>query len=261
MTFKNITIFSIVIFLMFFNCIKSENIEQIIDKLSCQDREDLEKLFCYFIHQDHFAYTLFGDKPVSISGNFNMTPWENILEIHDSGEVMLKQWHVWEKYFNQFTFKNFILYKEVNELTFKIILINKKFFLKTIEENTDIFENIIGKKIQPEIFLKDIEQHKVSFHESICNSEFLLGLLLGYGKHNALLFCQRGKIATYSCLKPFGDYNYSLIRMDPVHFMADYNHSNTKILQKKYEKQRENISIIFHDGHFLEKTLHQLTSN
>jgi hypothetical protein len=62
-------------------------------------------------------------------------------------------------------------------------------------------------------------------------------------------------------LCPFGDYKYSPLMIQSVHFVADHTHPETIALQQKYREQRGKISAIYAKGNFLEITLTQLTSD
>src|SRR5258707_842708 len=83
-----------------------------------------------------------------------------------------------------------------------------------------------------EKLLSNIEKGKITFSESIQNSEVLLGIFLGYGKHNALWYFHKEKL-----LRPLHwdnictDYNYNPVRIKPVRFMVDYTHPETRSLK------------------------------
>src|SRR5262249_19654421 len=146
------------------------------------------------VNDSHFGYTLFGDKPVSIASYFKITPWENFIELGQCDEIFWKRWKIWEKYRDQFNIQNYLLLKENSLKVDEILIINKRNFLDTVVNYLDVFETILKKKINPKEFLSEIEQCQVSFYDSIQNNEMLLGILLGYGKHNSFLFYQRQKI-------------------------------------------------------------------
>jgi hypothetical protein len=175
-----------------------------------------------------------------------------------------------------FPLKNYILTKEeCKNRSYKIcnvILINKKAFVKIVNKHKIFFKNKINKEIDPQQMLNDIESGKASFAETIHNDEALWGILLGYGKHNAILYEKReNKLlmdltlekaeSTANQLRGFGEYGYSPLVMGSVHFAAALTHPETRALQKKYRKLRAKISQIYAQNDFLEVTLQQLTSN
>ena len=261
MTFKTI-LYVACCFIITTNLLIAKNTREIIEEIPLEDRKILEELFSILIIDDVFGYTLFGDKPVTIGSHFNSTPWENILELGQHDELFWKKWMIWEKYQNKFHMKNYLFFKEVNSIVNEIIIINKHEFIKTINRNIQLFENILKKKINPFQLFEDINIGKYSFYDSIENHEMLLGILLGYGKHNALLLCQRGKIFKLDCLSSFAEYERgSLIRLGSFSFMVDDKHPETKYLKNNYASLRGKISAIYANGNFLEITLTQLTSD
>lgn len=150
--------------------------------------------------------------------------------------------------------------KETSSQTSEIIIINKKSFLKTLKKHLSTFEKILNKKIEPRSFLTLIEKGEISFSESIQNNEILLGICLGYGENNANLYYLRNKILQNQQLDFFGDYNYSLMRINSLHFIANHQLEETRKLKTKYQNLRAKISAIYSRGEFLEITLSRLSS-
>jgi hypothetical protein len=80
----------------------------------------------------------------------------------------------------------------------------------------------------------------------------LFGILLGYGKHNASLY-EKSKLSRIARilfpekvrLKCSDDEAYHMMIVNPVQFMADLDHLETKALQKRYKNYRKNISDIY----------------
>jgi hypothetical protein len=251
------------------NFIQATSINEIITTFPLEDYTDLEQVFYRLINENNFGYTLFGDKPVSIGSYFKLTPWENFIELGQRNEIFWKKWKIWEKYKNKFQIKNYLLIKESSNVTNEIILINKKAFINMLIKHQNIFEKVLNKKINPVHFLMQIEEGKLSFYDSIQNNIMLLGICLGYGKHNAMLFNERNQYKLNKRglensrinLEAFGDYDSSPLLIPSIHFIADLKHPETKILEKKYKELRGKISTIYTQGNFLEITLSQLTAD
>lgn len=260
-------------FLFILRAIECASIADIIP----EDRESINHLFSLLIKEEQFGYTLFGDKPISLSGHFIITPWENIVEhINDQDGVFWKNWRIWEKYQHLFPLKNFILINETsrkNKNISHIILINKKEFIRIINQNHRLFEIILGCQISPQDMLKKIESREMTFIDSINDHQGLWGLLLGYGKHNSMLYNQRER-SYFDCLalsdaalkhssiklESCGDYHYSPLIIGSVYFAGDTDDSETRTLQEKYRELRGKISKTYTRGDFLEITLSKLTS-
>lgn len=260
------------LFIVFIN-LEGTNIRKFLDEISSEDRLVLCSLFSSLI-EDHFAYTLFADKPVSLSAHFVLTPWENTLEKISPDGLFWKKWKVFQSYQNRLPLKNFILIQEPSKTKnwqiANIILINKQAFIKTLKRHLKIFESVLGHKVNPQEMLKNIEEGKIAFADSINDNQMLWGILLGYGSHNAALYNKQdreylnlGDFTKYSqiSLEPIGDYHYSPLRIGSVYFAGDLQHPETKALQQKYQNLRGKISAIYAQGDFLEITLSKLTEN
>ena len=94
----------------------------------------------------------------------------------------------------------------------------------------------------------------------------LFGILLGYGKQNAT-FYERSKCSRFITilskkikLEYSGLAFHPMMLVNPVQFMADPNHSQTKTLQEKYKNLHEKISHVYSQGDLLEITLSRLVS-
>lgn len=294
-----ICLFCIFFLLIFPIFTHSQNVKEILSTLPQEEKEELNRLFYSMMRDDHLAYTLFGDKPVSLSGNFIITPLQNIQCGMVCGSVFWKRWQIWEKYAHHFPLNKYVFIQERHPYRHvgSVYLINKKLFIQQVNRHLDIFENVLGVGITGEILLKQIEQQG-KFSACIQDNKFLLGILLGYGKHNAELFARRERLflfvldqdipnqqrlpqlpfkeplpskgfssikEEYQFLKThlqfFGDYDYSPLILQPVHFVADPDHEETKKLKQKYQALRHRISAIYAQGDFLEMTLNQLISH
>lgn len=114
------------------------DIASILRKIPQEDLEQINALFSTIFKSDHGTYTLFGDKPVSLSGHFTLTPWENTMERIDCyGGLFWKRWEVWEKYKHLFPFQSYLVLKEPSRFSkiSNIIIINKKEFINTINQH------------------------------------------------------------------------------------------------------------------------------
>ncbi len=299
MRIKNNLLFFVFFLLAFPIWIHSQSIKEFLDKIPPEEKEELTQLFYSMMHDDHLAYTLFGDKPVSLSSEFTITPLQNILCRMTCGSIFWKRWEIWEKYKNNLPLTHYLLIQENHPYRSvgSVFLINKSAFVKTVNEHIALFKKILGPNVNGEELLEQVEKQQ-KFSPVIQNNVLLLGILLGYGVHNAKLFAKKDRVFLFvvdemmpfqeklpqlplkaplpskgfssieeeyaflkSHLKPFGDYDYSLLTMQSVHFMADPEHAETKDLKQKYQELRSKISAIYAQGNFLEITLNQLISH
>jgi hypothetical protein len=270
----------------------AQDVNNFLSKIPPQDKQQLENFFHIIMHSNSGCYTLFGDKPVTLSGDFILTSCNNVLAGARCGGIFWKYWKTWEKYKSQLTIKNYIFFAEPS-ITCKnvvnVILINKKAFVKEVNQYIEFFNEKLGDISSAETFLKKIEEQK-RFASMIRNDEMLWGILLGYGLENASLYARRDRIERFinaeelpkipenvpkphrfssiedeykfldSKLQFFGDHSYSPFIINSISFVADLDHPETQFLKKKYHSFRSEISEIYSKGDFLEITLTQLLS-
>lgn len=271
----------------------NQHISEILNTIPEKEKEALERLFRYLLNREHFIYTLFGEKPMS---------WTNYaITISDNDDIPLlqselkfrKRWQIWKKYEHLFPIKHYLLIDVFSDISDKhdIFFINKEYFINKINEHLDLFQEALGKNITGTTLLKKIEKDpKILL--AFDTHQMLLGILLGYGEHNARLYDKRHQISFFvwkkdlpkipikiptpsagfsslqeefksyfSVLTLFGDPGYSPLLIGPVHFVADHKHPETIALKEKYRRLREEISAIYAKGDFLEITLSKLTEN
>lgn len=261
--------------------------KEILRNIPREDREDLDSLFYQFVAFDQFGYTLFSDKAISLSGDFTLTPIENILAGLKPLGCFWKKWGVWKKYEKLFKINRFILLSEEDQNDSScqhVILINKNLFINKVRKNQEFFNKVLGTNVDPEDLLDKMSKGQLSFQDAIKNEQVLWGILLGYGRHNAELFAKRDTLKktlskTEGVLKlekikdseenienlserlqPLGARHYPPVIFQSICCVADPSHSETKKLKAKYEVMHNKISEIYSQGDLLEISLLKLTS-
>lgn len=255
--------------------------------LSPDDRDRIELLFSTFICKDPFAYVLFGEKPVALSGGFRRSSWENVLLNHDFNVLFWKRWETWKSCSLGLQFPNFLLLEEnfsaVPNIRF-VILINKKLFIETIEIHSKRFREITGKTMNPVKLLMELEEKKTTLQQAIHFNEELLGILLGFGEINASLYSRRQllegllmiPLALHKSpsegflsvedevsflneqLQFSSNEDHFLFNVCPVEFVADKKAAETYVLCQKYLKARYRLCEIYRDGSYFDVSLRQL---
>lgn len=283
------------IFLTFFfiNPVFSQDISNVLSSIPTEEKIVLKRLFYWMMRSDNLSYSLFGDKPISLTGYFTVTPLGNFIMGGKGGTLFWRYWKIWEKYEKVFSIKNYLFIKEPSITVpdvINIIFINKKEFINIVSQHLTVFKEKLGSNLTPETLLKEIEDtHK--FASIIKNDEVLWGILLGYGLRNAKLYDKKHRLESFiyadevpklPIKKPspsknfssieeeldflesktgsFGEYEYSPRIQNSVNFMVDPKHSETKALEVKYERLRGKISAIYAQGDFLEIILSKLIS-
>lgn len=272
-----------------FYLIGNQNVGDILNVIPKDEKEALNKLFHNLFNRNNFSYTLFGDKPMSLAA-YLTSSFDDEGMPSDIELSFWNEWAVWKKYEKAFPMKHYLLIEGPTRGRSKeIYFINRKCFTEKVDEYCSLFQKAFGENITGSLLLKRIEEnHK--FLSFLSNHQTLLGILLGYGKHNASLFDKRNQISPFvykkefpkipvkvptpsknfsslqeefnsyfSVLTLFGDPGYSPLMIHSVHFVADHKHPETIALKEKYRRLRGEISAIYAKGNFLEITLSKLT--
>lgn len=263
------------------------HVRKVLKSMTEEERMKLDIFFRLILFKGQFAYSLYGDKPMSEvnyverceRGDYGGIRYSNLSM---ANEVLRCGWQIWQQYRSYFPAKNYLLYHFVCENDAEnafILLINKKAFERTFAENRADFIFRFGVDITAEKILEKclgkngfLNSDLKSFHE-------LIGILFGYGSINAHLFQRREDLETQIELHPLlglsyykqiekinsqlqffqDDRNPGLQLMLLPYFVADCNHHQTIALKQKYESQRKDIARHYKNGDFLELTLLQLT--
>jgi hypothetical protein len=177
------------LFLLFSGCNKSPS-HRILQAIPEQDQETLSSFFQLLFCDDNFSYTLFGNKPMSIGDFFSST---TLWALNTPGESLIfeKGWKVWESYASLFPSDEFVLKrcesKKSNWKILSIFLIHKKHALKAIRDNLDTFQEVLGHPVNPQQLLQELCDPHKDIMETLSHNS-LFGILLGYGKVNAMNF-------------------------------------------------------------------------
>jgi hypothetical protein len=271
--------------------LKGKDIKTILTKLPSKDRKNLEKFFRSAFVFDHFGYVLFGNKPMAIS---SYVPHFFYI---DNGKIFFsfsyfapsnlknkKNYEIWLKYQKLFPLKKYILKTEQNPWIKNsrfILLINKKKFVQTIENNISDFDSVFNKETAPFSLLEQAKQQNL-LKDILLSHDALIGMLLGYGKNNSWKYYERynnnkkhplvyvwqddslqneilsrlNKPTIKHLLDIYSlDLNFILLPS----FVADISSQETKLLKNNYHQIRKHILDYYTDRDFLETTLEHLT--
>jgi len=181
-----------------------------LSKISHQDQQYLDQFFQYLLRTSPMGYTLFGNKPISL---FEYPDLKSSVNCDLRLSLCMERgWKTWMRYRTLFSSKDFVLKKEKDTGAFHtntVILINKTQVLAAISRNLDLFISKFGQEFQPEGFLKQICDTDEPLFDFL-KEEDVIGILLGFGRTNGVLFNREREIAGYlqtqlippfSCLK------------------------------------------------------------
>lgn len=251
-----------------------------IEKISLEDQIVLKTFFRKLLCP--FAYTLFGDKPISTEC-FELNKENPDILARPSSEG----YKIWKKHAHLFPSNNFLFlfYEDVEDNYCEITLINKQAVQEIFEQHRTKFIDVLGRKMNAEKLLDLLIQKQSLWNTPLRHRDDLIGILLGFGKTNAELFQKRSEIlGRVDVIKkkrtePSPGYNSidqelealnttfqvsnsgrkaSLNYISLPGFAKDCNHPETQALMHKYKAQRKYITQCYSNGNILETTLQQL---
>ncbi len=257
----------------------------LVSALSPEEKRNLETLFRNLFLDKQFGYTLLGDKPASVTGHFKVIPPGNM---HPMAYTFNQEWETWEK--QKLAFDHYLLlqrpHPKVKDLR-SITFINKRAFLEVVRENIDLFQERLGALVSAEGLLEEIEHSSLDLKAILYEDEALYGIVLGYGRHNALLFKRYFELFSSVDRVQASDYPFSpkiprrknffslqeelkylerklssppekcspFSLVAPVYFGGDPEDEQTEVLREKYRELRKKITAFYSEGNCFEKTL------
>lgn len=274
-----------------------QKIFHILSSIPEDDKQEIKNLFSYLFKYQRFAYSLYGDKPLTFCDT-SLTPY-SIQELHDLLSIeeycydllksfcepshsLKRKWEIWKKYSHLFYVNNYCLIDKQLDDKFYIIIINKKHFINTVNKNLDLFQHIISPSLSAPNLLTQLVFGKTSLFETLHHHEGLLGILLGFGRYNSLLFQQRENLLKALAqvhllniqkvhfiqekLHLIDNKLQSLREHDPfiissinrVCFAANPYHPETQIIKLKYDSLNKLINTIYSKEDWFEQTLLRL---
>lgn len=225
--------------------------------LSEEVRSELEPFFRMIFSKSEFAYTLFGDKPISFYSYFDKQPAEIFLYAKPLEPRLEQHFKLYRKYEHLFNTQNFLLLDQpcisdkfsTSGFSRDILIINKRALIEIVDKHKDIFTARLSAPITGKTLLAEIEAKKNVLYEVLREDELLWGILLGYGTHNAQLYACRGALLKDDPLTGFShEYYIDLIPL-PL-FFCDKNHIETVQLKEKYREIQKKISAIYFSQDF-----------
>jgi hypothetical protein len=278
---------------------EGKGVTEILEMMPRRDKTRLEHFFREYVICESMGYVLFGDKPMAFSGidkKLSPSPFKSFasfLYAISPRRIQFKNaFDTWKKYEKLFPMKRFtFLYEETNS-EINCLFINKRSFLQKVEENAEIFKTILQRNVTAEGLLKEGLQ-KPFFSEVLSDHEVLIGILFGFGKHNAELFNQRSQLSSNIERNNFcqnfgfedawkhefeeidakwneigwlnayvtGNHLKNLELTMLPGFYADVNHPETLQIKEHFLEQREKTLNFYKDKDFLAATLQELTSD
>lgn len=258
-----------------------------------EEQKEIKLLFKDLFFEQAFAYSLFGDKPMSLSrGTLNVYSSDEIVRLLaidgycqsvlepycDPSNCLQKRWIIWKKHQPKFKMKNFHLLKKSVGGQIRLIFINELSFKTIIDQNINLFRQVINGELSSDTLLEEMKNEDLDMLHLLHNHEGLLGILLGFGRDNSLTFQKREELLDSlgknlkkpeliqeeikyldENLQPFHEHDaYIITSINRVMFLTDPKHPETIQLKRKYDQLERKIKKIFSKNNWFERLLLQL---
>jgi FKBP-type peptidyl-prolyl cis-trans isomerase len=269
----------------------NEVVQSFIKQLPQEEVSTLDWFFRNCI-KSFGGYVLYGDKPVCIE--YLHSKRADLLCLNEYSCAKIKAFEIlksWKCEEGDYLF----LFCDCCECT-HMIIINRKAFIRTVNENIALFRYVLGRTLTAENLLLELVKNQNHFYEVLKEDTALLGILLGYGTNNSLIVSRAEAIAAkendapnreafpfnnLSCQeKPSLGFSSVDDEIRTLHKMFVYSRNilnfnsfdipafgcepasnETDSLLATYEKNRGDLLAIAERDDFLEKTLERIFTN
>lgn len=234
-----------------------------IEKIPQKDAVKLELFFDYLMHNSMVGYSLCGDKPVSMESFPKLSMIlphyaVNVYVKHPGYFILWEGWTVWERYSHLFPSDKFVLRFIPGKST--LVIVNKKSAKLVIGENIDLFRKHLNSDESVEEILEKIcrptdEDYLVG------KNCILLGILLGYGRNNAIAFSNKSYIQRLESYHTYEASNPLDAFLNPG-LMIIQNGTNDKEndhVRRVFRDAKKKMRSDFRDGNYLSKVVEILT--
>lgn len=273
-----------------------EDVRAFVESLSQEQKTILKGFFRILVKDSFSGYVLFGDKPMCIEACPLTTESGALCGIDEKIPFLIKGFELWQAFnISQYEKDYCFIIFDVEEYGYRhLVCINRKVFIKVVNENLSLFRYVLGPTLTAEGLLKELIGTKEQFYQILKHDNVLLGILLGYGTQNALLISRKesisdaftsdhhenfpflpkavaqskkpsigfGSIANeYKAIKTLTASSRKLKSFDSYKipcFGCEPNSSESKALLAMYEMNRSNIIKAVESEDFLERTLLKL---
>ena len=167
---------------------KATEVEQFVQTLS-QEQSFLLEGFLRRLMGSFSGYVLYGDKPLAIEGHLLSDDTGAVYGIDEETPWLVKGMDFWQSLNIPAENKShfFLIIKPTGMDYRHLLCINRKAFLRVVDENLPLFRYVLGPTLTAESLLQQLIHAKDDFYKVLKDDNVLLGILLGYGTQNSLL--------------------------------------------------------------------------
>jgi len=161
-----------------------------------EEKRRYEELFVDLMFYETGIYTLFGEKPITVSLLENSDKKEDPLYIDRSKNtqyILIKSWDLWLEKLKNLPMQNYLFVKkEIKDMPgiYNAFFVNIPATIRVLKEHYPLFKEELGLDFDPETIVYDLQKESSEFWDKAfqIESHISKGLLHGFGKENALKF-------------------------------------------------------------------------
>lgn len=169
--------------------------EQLISRLSEEDKDSLTKFFREMLLQSQGGYVLFGIKPICLESinTIDCHPKSNLgfHAIQSESEMMRKGLEVWNRLpiSKEGAPIEIIVYDQPDPPFYDcrhVLFIHRKALLDVVNESLPLFKSILGPETTAKALIAKLCKPNSSFFSTLASNKILMGIVLGFGIENAI---------------------------------------------------------------------------
>ncbi len=149
----------------------------------------LDVFFRTLFEKSEAGYVLYGKKPVCIIGFRVIDILSPNSYTHRTSVALKEGACVWKRISPKESNILVHVYDHNDSLAkncIHVLVINKRLFHKTVQENLPLFQYVLGPDVTPEKLLDALIAKDASFSSVFKNDNVLIGIILGFGTQNSL---------------------------------------------------------------------------
>jgi len=207
-----------------------EEVKAFIEALSRDQKSTLTQFLQFLVKDSFSGYVLYGDKPICIEACPLDLDYETDISLGASkGAFILGRGiELWSNLNIPVGNKEYLfIVFDVDYGYRHMICIHRKAFLQVVNENLSLFRYILSPTLTAEELLNTLIEAKQNFYQVLKNDNVLLGILLGYGKQNALLVSRKESITD----------SFAAERKEDFPFISRKTRMESKSLPKMQKKR------------------------
>jgi FKBP-type peptidyl-prolyl cis-trans isomerase len=167
--------------------------------ISENDRKTLDVFFHLMIENSEVGYVLEGVKPVCGHGFFMNDIIAPNTPSHMDSVALMEGIKTLKKLNIPFDNISIIAYENTESAHktrafHEVVFINKKAFLKVVEDNLILFQNVLGPFVTPQALLDRVTESRESFQSILKHDQSLIGILFGFGTQNSIHYARLEQI-------------------------------------------------------------------